>query len=124
MVAALAPILLITTTLADESKAPVAKVAAEAKVPTLTYYYFDGWPLCAKISVIVNDLKKTKGNEITFKNVLVGTGKSKEEIKKAKLKGHGIIAKDKSGKLVDTIEGHTYGKKEVDAVVAKLLAKK
>jgi len=42
MVAALAPILLITTTLADESKAPVAKVAAEAKVPTLTYYYFDG----------------------------------------------------------------------------------
>ena len=124
MVAALAPILLITTTLADESKAPVAKVAAEAKVPTLTYYYFDGWPLCAKISVIVNDLKKTKGNEITFKNVLVGTGKSKEEIKKAKLKGHGIIDKDKSGKLVDTIEGHTYGKKEVDAVVAKLLAKK
>lgn len=124
MVAALAPILLITTTLADESKAPVAKVAAEAKVPTLTYYYFDGWPLCAKISVIVNDLKKTKGKEITFKNVLVGTGKSKEEIKKAKLKGHGIIAKDKSGKLVDTIEGHTYGKKEVDAVVAKLLAKK
>ena len=72
----------------------------------------------------MNDLKKTKGNEITFKNVLVGTGKSKEEIKKAKLKGHGIIDKDKSGKLVDTIEGHTYGKKEVDAVVAKLLAKK
>ena len=42
MVAALAPILLITTVSADESKAPVAKVAAEAKVPTLTYYYFDG----------------------------------------------------------------------------------
>ena len=72
----------------------------------------------------MNDLKKTKGKEITFKNVLVGTGKSKEEIKKAKLKGRGIIAKDKSGKLVDTIEGHTYGKKEVDAVVAKLLAQK
>ena len=72
----------------------------------------------------MNDLKKTKGKEITFKNVLVGTGKSKEEIKKAKLKVHGIIAKDKSCKLVDTIEGHTYGKKEVDAVVAKLLAKK
>ncbi len=42
MVAALAPILLITNASADESKAPVAKVAAEAKVPTLTYYYFDG----------------------------------------------------------------------------------
>ena len=124
MVAAVVPILLITTASADEPKAPVVEPTAEAKIPTLTYYYFDGWPLCAKISVIVNDLKKTKGKEITFKNVLVGTGKSKEEIKKAKLKGHGIIAKDKSGKLVDTIEGHTYGKKEVDAVVAKLLAKK
>ena len=124
MVAAMASILLINAASADEPKALVTKAAAESKVPTLTYYYFDGWPLCAKISVIVNDLKKTKGKEITFKNVLVGTGKSKEEIKKAKLKGHGIIAKDKSGKLVDTIEGHTYGKKEVDAVVAKLLAKK
>ena len=72
----------------------------------------------------MNDLKKTKGKEITFKNILVGTGKSKEEIRKAKLKGHGIIAKDKDGKLVDTISGHSYGKKEVEAVVAKLLAKK
>ena len=82
MVAAVVPILLITTASADEPKAPVVKATAEAKIPTLTYYYFDGWPLCAKISVIVNDLKKTKGKEITFKNVLVGTGKSKEEIKK------------------------------------------
>ncbi len=72
----------------------------------------------------MNDLKKTKGKEITFKNVLVGTGKSAAEIKKAKLKGHGIIAKDKDGKLVDTVDGHSYGKKEVEAVVAKLLAKK
>ncbi len=72
----------------------------------------------------MNDLKKTKGKEIIFKNVLVGTGKSKEEIKKAKLKGHGIIAKDKDGKIVDTVEGHSYGKKEVEAVVAKLITKK
>jgi hypothetical protein len=72
----------------------------------------------------VNDLKKTKGKEITFNNVLVGSGKSADEIKKAKLKGHGIIAKDKDGKLVETVDGHSYGKKEVEAVVAKLLAKK
>ncbi len=42
MVAAVAPILLITTASADEPKAPVVKAAAEAKIPTLTYYYFDG----------------------------------------------------------------------------------
>jgi hypothetical protein len=80
--------------------------------------------MCAKIKVIVNDLKKTKGNKIKFQNVLVGSGKSDEEIKKAKLKGHGIIANDKDGKLVQTIDGHRYGKKEVEAVVTKLLAKR
>ncbi|MDB4459379.1 hypothetical protein N9024_00260 [bacterium] len=80
--------------------------------------------MCAKIAVIVNDLKKTKGKEITFNNVLVGAGKSTQEIKKAKLKGHGIIAKDKKGKVIKTVDGHSYGKKEVEAVVAKLLPKK
>lgn len=79
--------------------------------------------MCAKIKVIVNDLKKTKGDKVKFQNVLVGSGKSTEEIKKAKLKGHGIIANDKDGKLVQTIDGHRYGKKEVEAVVSKLLAK-
>ena len=76
--------------------------------------------MCGKIKVIVNDLKKTKGDKIEFKNVLVGSGKSTEEIKKAKLKGHGIIANDKNGKLVQIVNGHAYGKKEVEAVVAKL----
>ena len=42
MVAAVAPIFLITTASADEPKAPVVKAAAEAKIPTLTYYYVDG----------------------------------------------------------------------------------
>lgn len=79
--------------------------------------------MCAKIKVIVNDLKKTKGEKVVFKNVLVGSGKSAAEIKKAKLKGHGIIANDKNGKLVQIVNGHSYGKKEVEAVVAKLLPK-
>jgi hypothetical protein len=42
MVAAIAPILLMNTASADEPKAPVAKATAEAKIPMLTYYYFDG----------------------------------------------------------------------------------
>jgi len=79
--------------------------------------------MCAKIKVIVNDLKKTKGEKVEFKNVLVGSGTSAKEIKKAKLKGHGVIANDKAGKLVEKIDGHAYGKKEVEAVVAKLLKK-
>lgn len=77
--------------------------------------------MCNKIKVIVNDLKKTKGQKIAFSNVVVGDGNSAEEIKKAKLKSHGIIAKDKKGKLVQIVNGHKYGKKEVEAVVAKLL---
>lgn len=80
--------------------------------------------MCAKIKVIVNDLKKSKGEEVTFKNVLVGSGKSDEEIKKAKLKGHGVIANDQDGELVEIINGHSYGKPEIEAVVKKLLAKK
>ena len=79
--------------------------------------------MCAKIKVIVNDLKKTHGEKVTFSNVLVGSGSSAEEIKKAKLKGHGLVASDKDGKLVEKIDGHSYGKKEVEAVVAKLLKK-
>ena len=42
MAVALAPVLLISPVSADEPKAPVVKAAAEAKIPTLTYYYFDG----------------------------------------------------------------------------------
>ncbi|MDB4294987.1 hypothetical protein N9908_01975 [Akkermansiaceae bacterium] len=80
--------------------------------------------MCKKIKVIVNDLKKPQGEEITFENILTTKKGSAEEIKKAKLKDHGIIAKDKDGKLVQIISGHSYGKKEVDAVVAKLLEKK
>lgn len=42
MAAALAPVLLINPVSADEPQAPVVKAAAEAKLPELTYYYFDG----------------------------------------------------------------------------------
>ena len=80
--------------------------------------------MCAKIKVIVNDLKKTQGKEIAFANVLASDPKGAKDIQKSKLKGHGIVARDQKGKLVQTVNGHRYGKKEIEAVVAKLLPKK
>lgn len=77
--------------------------------------------MCNKIKVIVNDLKKTQGAEVAFENVVVSQ-ETKEEIKKAKLKGHGIIAKDKEGKVIQTLSGHSYDDKAVKAIVTKLLA--
>ena len=72
----------------------------------------------------MNDQKKQKGSKIDFKTVKVGEGNSIEEIKKAKLQGHGIIAKDKDGKLVAKVDGHSYGKDKVEEVVNKLLGTK
>ena len=77
--------------------------------------------MCNKIKVIVNDLNKAHGQEINFDNVVV-SDKTKEEIKKAKLKGHGIIANDKEGNLVQILSGHSYDEKAVKAIVVKLLA--
>ena len=79
--------------------------------------------LCSKITVIVNDQKKKHSSDLDIKAVAVGTGNSAKEIKDAKLKSHGIIAKDKDGKLVTTVDGHTYGKEKVEEVIGKLLAK-
>ena len=69
----------------------------------------------------MNDQKKKDSSKINFKTVKVGDGDSAKEIKDAKLKGHGIIAKDKDGKVVTTVDGHSYDKKKVEEVIAKLL---
>lgn len=76
--------------------------------------------LCNKITVIVNDLKKEHRKTIELVTVKVGSGNSAEEIKKAKLKTHGIIAKDKAGKVIATVDGHSYGKAKILEVLAKL----
>ena len=78
--------------------------------------------MCDKVTVIVNDQKEKHGTKIDFSTVKVGVSDSAEEIKKAKLKGHGIVGKDKAGKIVTTVDGHSYGKEKVAEVVAKLLA--
>jgi len=72
----------------------------------------------------VNDQKKKHGKSITIATVKVGEGQSKEEIKKAKLTTHGIVAKDKNGKLVTAVEGHNYGRAKVEEVINRLLRKK
>ena len=72
----------------------------------------------------MNDEKKKNSKDLDIKAVKVGDGDSAKQIKDAKLKSHGIIAKDKDGKLVTTVDGHSYGKPKVEEVIKKLLAKK
>ena len=72
----------------------------------------------------MNDQKKKHGSKIDFKTVKVGDGDSAKEIKEAKLASHGIIAKDKAGKLLTKVDGHTYGKDKVEEVIKKLLGEK
>ena len=69
----------------------------------------------------MNDRKKTHGSKLDIKTIKMGEGDSEKEVKKAKLKTHGIVAKDKAGKLVAAVEGHNYGAEKVDEVIAKLL---
>ena len=77
--------------------------------------------LCSKITVIVNDQKKKHGEKVSISAMKVGAGKSREDIKDAKLATHGIVARDKDGKLVAAVEGHSYGEAKVVEVVNKLL---
>jgi hypothetical protein len=56
--------------------------------------------------------------------VKVGEGDSKKEIKDSDLELHGIIAKDAAGKIVTTVEGHSYGKEKIEEVIAQLKAAK
>lgn len=72
----------------------------------------------------MNDRKKKHSEKLEIAAVKVGDGDSAKEIKKAKLVSHGIIAKDKSGKLLTKVDGHSYGEAKVDEVIGKLLGEK
>ena len=80
--------------------------------------------LCSKITVIVNDQKKKHAANISISAMKVGAGKSREDIKDAKLATHGIVARNKDGKLVAAVEGHNYGEAKVVEVIKKLLPRK
>ena len=70
----------------------------------------------------MNDQKKKYSSKINIKAMKVGEGNSAAEIKKAKLATHGIVAKDKAGKLLAKVDGHNYGKEKVVEVIGKILA--
>jgi len=72
----------------------------------------------------VNDQKKKNAAKLDIKAVRVGDGDSAKEIKDAQLASHGIIAKDKDGKLLTKVDGHTYGLAKVEEVIKLLLAEK
>ena len=55
--------------------------------------------------------------------IKMGEGNSAEEIKKAKIKSHGIIAKDNKVKIITTVEGHSDGEEKVKEVIELLLKK-
>lgn len=76
--------------------------------------------MCAKVTVIVNDLKEEHSDTIDIKAVKVGAGDSKKEIENSDIKVHGIIAKNDAGEIVTTVEGHSYGKEKVEEVIAQL----
>jgi hypothetical protein len=72
----------------------------------------------------VNDEKKKHISKININAIKVGEGNSSDELKKAKISSHGIIAKDKKGKILTTVEGHNYGKEKVKEVISLILNKK
>lgn len=72
----------------------------------------------------MNGQKKKHADKITFTVMKVGAGNSAKEIADAKLKSHGIVAKDKDGNLLTKVDGHSYGQEKVEEVVALLLAEK
>ena len=74
------------------------------------------------MTAIVDGLKEEHADTINIETVKVGDGDSKEQIRNAGLKVHGIVAKDSEGEIVSTVEGHSYGKEKVEEVIA-LLAK-
>ena len=80
--------------------------------------------ICSKITVIVNDEKKKHSSKINIKAIKVGEGNSSDELKKAKIASHGIIAKDKKGEILTTVEGHNYGKEKIKEVISLILNKK
>ena len=116
----IASLFMLAPALAEDKK----PIESKAQKPSLTYYYFDGWVLCSKITVIVNDEKKKHSSKININAIKVGEGNSSDELKKAKIASHGIIAKDNKGKLLTTVEGHNYGKEKVKEVISLILDKK
>jgi hypothetical protein len=75
--------------------------------------------MCAKISVIVNELKKDYKDKVTF-NLVKVDAETKKEMLKSKLKSHGIVGKNKKGEIVMIVEGHKFKKPKILEVIKKI----
>ena len=67
----------------------------------------------------MNDENKKHSSKINIKAIKVGEGNSSDELKKAKIASHGIIAKDKKGEILTTVEGHNYGKEKIKETISE-----
>lgn len=69
----------------------------------------------------MNDQKEKFGDKIEIKTLDARAPGSAGEIAEAAFpSSHGIIARDKTGKVI-TVDGHAYGKEKVDEVVVAIL---
>ena len=69
----------------------------------------------------MNDQKEKFGEKIEIKTLDARAPGSEEELGEAEFAaGHGIIARDKTGKVIK-VDGHSYGKEKVDEVIAEIL---
>ena len=77
--------------------------------------------MCAKVQVVVNDLKKEFGSDINISNISVSAAGSAEAIAENKLGSHGAVVKDADGKVLATNPGHAFGKTELMVGINKLI---
>ena len=69
----------------------------------------------------MNDQKEKFGESIDIQTLDARAPGSAGEIAGAEFPtGHGIIARDKTGKVIK-VDGHAYGKEKVDEVIAEIL---
>ena len=71
----------------------------------------------------MDDLKKDKtySGKVNIKTILMTAPGSKEAVKEAKLTNHGIVGKNAAGKIIVTVDGHSYKKDKVVKALDELL---
>ena len=72
----------------------------------------------------MNDQKAEHADKIEIQALNVRAKGSEADLAEAEfVGGHGIIARDKGGKMLTKVDGHSYDKTKVEEVVKLLLEK-